>query len=330
MENNSDTTKSSQKKISVDRLKEVVGYIRYKYKDEYKTQTLIANKIEFTRNNLSSALKGDEKYLTEGLADKIVAAFPEISKDWLLTGNGSMLVSQIEEVVPEEEEEEESYLRTERNKYGLSLQDIHEYTKISVKDLRLYDSGEEEMPKKVRRTLEGFFERVELEYENRDEDEERERSETPILITDEMSKDVLVPYYDVDFAGGWSSEELFSQHKPSFFITIPDFKRAELACNLIGNSISQRIKSGSIIGLRKVNDWQTYFPTNEVYAVVTRNNLRTVKLVRRAEEKGFIELVPAPLPEYNDPPYQTETIPQDYIIEFYQVVATAIVERIAY
>lgn len=329
MENNSDTTKSSQKKISVDRLKEVVSYIQYKYKDEYKTQTLIANKIEFTRNNLSSALKGDEKYLTEGLADKIAAAFPEVSKDWLLTGNGSMLVPQIEEVVPEEEEEE-SYLRTERNKYGLSLQDIHEYTQISVKDLRLYDSGEEEMPKKVRRTLEGFFERVEMEYENRDEDEERERTEIPILITNEMSKDVLVPYYDVDFAGGWSSEELFAQHKPSFFITIPDFKRAELACNLIGNSISQRIKSGSIIGLRKVNDWQTYFPTNEVYAVVMRNNLRTVKLARRAKEKGFIELVPAPLPEYNDPPYQTETVPQDYIIEFYQVVATAIVERIAY
>jgi len=326
MKNNLDTTKSSIKKIDVNRLNEVISYIQYKTK--YKTQTAIAEKIEFSRNNLSSATKGEDKYLTEGLADKIVAAFPEISKDWLLTGKGSMIIPQIEEVVPEEEEE--SYLRTERNKYGLSLQDIHEHTQISVKDLSLYDSGEKEMPKKVRRILEGFFERVELEYENRDEDEERERTEIPILITNEMSKDVLVPYYDVDFAGGWSSEELFTQHKPSFFITIPDFKRAELACNLIGNSISQRIKSGSIIGLRKVNDWQTYFPTNEVYAVVMQNNLRTVKLVRRAKEKGFIELVPAPLPEYNDPPYQTETVPEDYIVEFYQVVATAIVERIAY
>ncbi|WP_273087842.1 hypothetical protein [Capnocytophaga gingivalis] len=326
MKNNLDTTKSSIKKIDVNRLNEVISYIQYKTK--YKTQTAIAEKIEFSRNNLSSATKGEDKYLTEGLADKIVAAFPEISKDWLLTGKGSMIIPQIEEVVPEEEEE--SYLRTERNKYGLSLQDIHEHTQISVKDLSLYDSGEKEMPKKVRRILEGFFERVELEYENRDEDEERERTEIPILITNEMSKDVLVPYYDVDFAGGWNSDELFTQHKPSFFITIPDFKRAELACNLIGNSISQRIKSGSIIGLRKVNDWQTYFPTNEVYAVVMQNNLRTVKLVRRAKEKGFIELVPAPLPEYNDPPYQTETVPEDYIVEFYQVVATAIVERIAY
>ena len=323
MENNSDTQQNVKQPIPInDRFMEVLKHYNY---SGYK----ISQETNISQSQITH-IKSYRNKVSDDVMDELLKKFPEISKDWLLTGNGSMLVPQIEEVVPEEEDEEESYLRTERNKYGLSLQDIHEYTKISVKDLRLYDSGEEEMPKKVRRTLEGFFERVELEYENRDEDEERERSDPPILITDEMSKDVLVPYYDVDFAGGWSSDELFTQHKPSFFITIPDFKRAELACNLIGNSISQRIKSGSIIGLRKVNDWQTYFPTNEVYAVVTRNNLRTVKLVRRAKEKGFIELVPAPLPEYNDPPYQTETVPQDYIIEFYQVVATAIVERIAY
>ena len=323
MKNNSDTQQNVKQPIPVnDRFMEVLKHYNY---SGYK----ISQETNISQSQITH-IKSYRNKVSDDVMDELLKKFPEISKDWLLTGNGSMLVPQIEEVVPEEEDEEESYLRTERNKYSLSLQDIHEYTKISVKDLRLYDSGEEEMPKKVRRTLEGFFERVELEYENRDEDEERERTEIPILITNEMSKDVLVPYYDVDFAGGWSSEELFAQHKPSFFITIPDFKRAELACNLIGNSISQRIKSGSIIGLRKVNDWQTYFPTNEVYAVVMQNNLRTVKLVRRAKEKGFIELVPAPLPEYNDPPYQTETVPEDYIVEFYQVVATAIVERIAY
>ena len=323
MENNLNAQQNVKQPIPInDRFMEVLKHYNY---SGYK----ISQETNISQSQITH-IKSYRNKVSDDVMDELLKKFPEISKDWLLTGNGSMLVPQIEEVVPEEEDEEESYLRTERNKYGLSLQDIHEYTQISVKDLRLYDSGEEEMPKKVRRTLEGFFERVEMEYENRDEDEERERTEIPILITNEMSKDVLVPYYDVDFAGGWSSEELFAQHKPSFFITIPDFKRAELACNLIGNSISQRIKSGSIIGLRKVNDWQTYFPTNEVYAVVMRNNLRTVKLVRRAKEKGFIDLVPAPLPEYNDPPYQTETVPQDYIVEFYQVVATAIVERIAY
>ena len=321
MKNNSDINIIDKK----NRLEKAVAYL--KGAQIIKNQKDISDTGIVSEESLTRALKGNEKYLTDNFLKKIAAKYG-FNIDWLLTGNGSMLISQIEEVMPEEEEE--SYLRTERNKYGLSLQDIHEHTQISVKDLSLYDSGEKEMSKKIRRILEGFFERVEFEYENRDEDEERERTEIPILITNEMSKDVLVPYYDVDFAGGWNSDELFTQHKPSFFITIPDFKRAELACNLIGNSISQRIKSGSIIGLRKVNDWQTYFPTNEVYAVVMQNNLRTVKLVRRAKEKGFIELVPAPLPEYNDPPYQTETVPEDYIVEFYQVVATAIVERIAY
>lgn len=321
MKNNSDINIIDKK----NRLEKAVAYL--KGAQIIKNQKDISDTGIVSGESLTRALKGNEKYLTDNFLKKIAAKYG-FNIDWLLTGNGSMLISQIEEVMPEEEEE--SYLRTERNKYGLSLQDIHEHTQISVKDLSLYDSGEKEMSKKIRRILEGFFERVEFEYENRDEDEERERTEIPILITNEMSKDVLVPYYDVDFAGGWNSDELFTQHKPSFFITIPDFKRAELACNLIGNSISQRIKSGSIIGLRKVNDWQTYFPTNEVYAVVMQNNLRTVKLVRRAKEKGFIELVPAPLPEYNDPPYQTETVPEDYIVEFYQVVATAIVERIAY
>ena len=290
------------------------------------TVSELAQKAGYERaQSFYDVISGKTKNISPKMADKIVAVFPEISKDWLLTGNGSMLVPQIEEVVPEEEEE--SYLRRERNKYGLSLQDIHEHTQISVKDLRLYDVGEKNIPKKVMRLLQSYFERVEEEYEN---EQDNENKDIPILITEQYSPSVKVPYYNVDFAGGWSSEGLFSQYKPSFFITMPDFERAELACNLIGNSISQRIKSGSIIGLRKVNDWQTYFPTNEVYAVVLKNDLRTVKLVRRAKEKGFIELVPAPLPEYNDPPYQTEVVPQDYIIEFYQVVATAIVERIAY
>lgn len=298
-------------------------YLKEAFSKLGKDQTEIVKDLGVSQPYVSNLMNG-KKSVGKNMAEKLVSLYG-FDKAKILTGEGSMLVSQTEEFVPEEEEE--SYLRTERNKYGLSLQDIHEHTQISVKDLRLYDVGEKNIPKKVMRLLQSYFERVEEEYEN---EQDNENKDIPILITEQYSPSVKVPYYNVDFAGGWSSEGLFSQYKPSFFITMPDFERAELACNLIGNSISQRIKSGSIIGLRKLNDWQTYFPTNEVYAVVLKNDLRTVKLVRRAKEKGFIELVPAPLPEYNDPPYQTEVVPQDYIIEFYQVVATAIVERIAY
>ena len=99
MENNLDTTKSSIKKMA-DRLKKAVRYI--KGSTEYVNQSLIAEKIDFGRTNLSAALNGEEKYLKEGLIEKVITAFPEINKDWLLTGNGEMLIEE-----DEEEEEDE-------------------------------------------------------------------------------------------------------------------------------------------------------------------------------------------------------------------------------
>jgi len=170
-----------------------------------------------------------------------------------------------------------------------------------------------------------YFDQVAYEYESQDDED----MNIPILKTEVVSSLVKVPYYDIDFAGGWSSEELFSQTKPSFIISSPDFDRSDFACNLIGNSISNRIRSGSIIGLKRIDDWQTYFPTNELYGVITKNQLRTVKIVKRSKQKGFLELIPDPLPEHNNPPYETELIPMDYVVEFYQVVASAFFERIS-
>ena len=300
-------------------------YLKEAFSKLGKDQTEIVKDLGVSQPYVSNLMNG-KKSVGKNMAEKLVSLYG-FDKAKILTGEGSMLIPQTEEVIPEEEE---SYLRTERNKYGLSLQDIHEHTQISVKDLSLYDSGEKKMPKKVRRILEGFFERVEMEYENKDEDEERERTEIPILQTEMMLSSVKVPYYDVDFAGGWTSYELSTQTTPTFIISSPDFARAEFACNLIGNSISNRIKNGSIIGLRRIVDWQVYFPTNELYGVITKNDLRTVKIVKRSKKEGFLELIPDALPEFNNPPYEPEIIPIDYVVDFYQVVAYAFFERLAF
>ena len=329
MKNNSDTNNVSKNIPDIN--KRILSIIEKYYEGNVSKFSEKIEKSQQQVNRFFNIDNRNNKYpdpLKTDIIDVIDKKFPEINKDWLLTGNGSMLIPQTEEVVPEEEEE--SYLRTERNKYGLSLQDIHEHTQISVKDLSLYDSGEKEMPKKVRRILEGFFERVEMEYENKDEDEERERTKIPILQTEMMLSSVKVPYYDVDFAGGWTSYELSTQTTPTFIISSPDFARAEFACNLIGNSISNRIKNGSIIGLRRIVDWQIYFPTNELYGVITKNDLRTVKIVKRSKKEGFLELIPDALPEFNNPPYEPEIIPIDYVVDFYQVVAYAFFERLAF
>lgn len=148
----------------------------------------------------------------------------------------------------------------------------------------------------------------------------------PEIIKEEKGK---IPYYDVDFAGGWSTEELFTNAMPAYYISAPEFAKSEFACNLRGNSISNRIKSGAIIGLKEISDWEIYFPTNELYAVITKNDLRTVKIVKWGKDKKYLELIPDPLPEFNNPPYETETIPVDFVSKMFQVVAWGYYERLA-
>ena len=77
-----------------ERLKEVYDYLRANY--GIHTQIDLANAIRVTRPALSSAMNGNESYLTKNLFSKICAAFPgAFNLDYLLTGNGSLLAEEV-------------------------------------------------------------------------------------------------------------------------------------------------------------------------------------------------------------------------------------------
>lgn len=73
------------------RISETVEYVRFKYK--LNTISKIAESIGFGRTNLSAALNGSEKYLTEGLVDKFCLTYTELNRNWLLTGEGEMITT---------------------------------------------------------------------------------------------------------------------------------------------------------------------------------------------------------------------------------------------
>lgn len=314
MENNS-KKQTNVSTGSSKRLEELLLHLKMSYNK-------FAKEIGLKDNVKVYHIKNGRNEISADLANAITATFPQVSYQWLLTGNGEMLVQN----TPEEEPEEETYLRSERNRYSLSLQRIQELTNLPMKKLKAYDNGDEDVPDDILEAFENLFQRIENEYN----DSEEQDDTLPVLITDEMVSNVKVPFYEVDFTGGFTSPEMFSEVKPSFVISSPSFAGADFACVLIGNSMSRRIKNGSVIGLKKIEDWWEYFPTNEIYAVVTKNWLRTVKIVKRSKKEGYIDLIPDPLPEYNNPEYETETIRVDYVLGFYKVIAHAFFERMSF
>ncbi len=92
------------------------------------------------------------------------------------------------------------------------------------------------------------------------------------------------PFYDIDFALGFSEMYNDEPNVPSRYITVPGYEKADFWCRTSGDSMKPFISNGDIIALREVKDWQDFLPLNEVYAVMTTNDLRTVKVVRKGSD----------------------------------------------
>ena len=76
-----------------ERLKEVYDHLRSYF--GIHTQIDFAEAIRITRPALSSAMNGNEAYLTKNLFQKICATYPGVfNLDYLLTGEGTLLTEQ--------------------------------------------------------------------------------------------------------------------------------------------------------------------------------------------------------------------------------------------
>ena len=71
-----------------------------------ENQKDLAEKIGFNATNLSQAKKGEERYLTEGLAQRLSTNNSGINLSWLLTGEGEMLTTDAPVVEQRKQESE--------------------------------------------------------------------------------------------------------------------------------------------------------------------------------------------------------------------------------
>ena len=84
-----------------------------------------------------------------------------------------------------------------------------------------------------------------------------------------LDQSVGVPYYDVDFCGGFEIMVNDQTSVPAGYINIPQYNKADSWANITGHSMEPLISHGDMIALKKVKDWRTYILYGEIYGIMT-------------------------------------------------------------
>ena len=126
------------------------------------------------------------------------------------------------------------------------------------------------------------------------------------------------PYYNVDFIGGFDIVLNNTTILPDYNIDFaPLNKPGVMWCNITGNSMYPKLTSGAIIAIREVVSWKDFLTFGEIYAIVTTNDLRTVKIVRKAENENNFKLVPINTAEYDE-----QEIPKEMVARVFEVLGS--------
>ena len=125
-----------------------------------------------------------------------------------------------------------------------------------------------------------------------------------------------VPYFDVDFLGGFDEMENDYTKVPAYYIDLQPFNdKGNMWLNITGDSMAPRINSGDKICIRKIQPQDVIY--GEIYAIVTRGGMRTVKWLTRSTQEDTVRLVP----ENKDPRFgDYQDIAWNDIIYIYKVI----------
>lgn len=124
-----------------------------------------------------------------------------------------------------------------------------------------------------------------------------------------------VPYYNVDFIGGFDIVLNDQTINPEYLIDFQKYNEATCWCNVSGHSMEPEITHGDIIALKKIED-KSFLPLGEVYAIVTTNGMRTIKRLGPSQNPECYTLVPT----NKSPEYGIQELRKDMIQHIFQVL----------
>lgn len=124
-----------------------------------------------------------------------------------------------------------------------------------------------------------------------------------------------VPYYNMDFIGGFDLMLNDQTNVPEYHINFKPYDKATCWCNITGHSMEPEINSGDMIALRRIEDF-SFLPLGEIYAIVTTNDMRTVKRLGPSDQPDCYSLIPT----NKSPEYGIQTLPKDKIRCVFEVL----------
>ena len=129
------------------------------------------------------------------------------------------------------------------------------------------------------------------------------------------SEDKGVPYYNVDFVGGFDLVINDQTTIPEYLIDFPKYNEATCWCNVTGHSMEPEITHGDLIALKKIED-VSFLPYGEIYAIVTKNEMRTIKRIGPSQNKDCYSLIPT----NKSPEYGVQELPKEMVRIVFKVL----------
>ena len=183
-------------------------------------------------------------------------------------------------------------LRNKRRELGITQKQLGDLLSVHEKTIRNWENGNN-IPESKMKQITNFINGEEGVTEN-------------MVSTSEG-----VPFYNVDFELGFDLMVNDQTAMPEYLINFAPYNKCTAWCTASGNSMLPTISGGDMIALKKIEDF-TYLISGEIYALITRNGLRTVKRVKDNGDSFTL------IPDNKD--YYEQTLPKEEFTHVFQVM----------
>lgn len=307
------------------------AYNFLKYEGVIKKQDDVAKAMGATQSNVSGALNGRESVLTDNFLTRFARAFKQISINWLLDEEGPMLTIEPnfkEENTPQVlESDEDKDIIAEQAKMTTRIMELIRESRHIPKTFALEADIELSL---FLRKIKGQavwsvadIHKICDTYKVRkgwlvDGEGQKYRLPDEVLetIPARRSYDIRIgrPYYNVDFAMSFDPGENDQTVNPDYMIDFAPYNKCDCWCNAMGNSMYPTIANGDKIAIKEIKDALSCLISGEIYAIVTTNDLRTIKRIK--DNGDTITLIP------DNKDYPEQTISKDLILKVYKVMGS--------